>query len=67
MIRTGSLNSKNSGSPSNAATPASDSAKRNGLALPSRIGGSGPSISIVTSSIPRPLTAASTCSTVCTE
>jgi hypothetical protein len=57
---------KNSGSPSTNARPASDSAARNGAALPSRIGGSGPFISIVMSSISSPLTAARTCSTVCT-
>ena len=56
--------SKNSGSPSIAASPASASAIKNGAALPSSIGGSGPSMSIVTSSMPMPVTAAKTCSTV---
>ena len=64
MILTGSVRCKNSGSPSTDASPASDRAARNGAALPSSIGGSGPSMSIVMSSMPIPLTAASTCSTV---
>ena len=53
-----------SGRPALLARPACCSASINGAALPSMIGGSGPSISIRRSSISRPPTAASTCSTV---
>ena len=53
-----------SGRPPLATTPASRRASRNGVALPSMIGGSGPSIPISRSSMARAPTAASTCSTV---
>ncbi len=67
VTRTGRTTSRYCTSPSCSAMPAEASASTYGLALPSRMGGSWASISIVRSSITDPPTAARTCSTVCSE